>query len=235
MPDRIIRDELLRSHRYVTLSSDTCRLLFVHLILCADSLGNAEATTTSLTLTMMRSIDETTAAKLVAELADADLIRVYESGSKRYVHIPRFRQRLRYIKGKHPRPPAAIECNEMKELLRKARPPSDRGPTTVGRSEEKRSEKNPSANADACGFDEFWKAYPRKKDKQDALKAWKRIAPDEDLRARVMSAVALQKQSMEWQKDGGRFIPYPSTWLNGARWDDEVEQTGAVAGGEKWD
>ena len=70
MADRVVRDELLRSHRYVTLSSDTCRLLFLHIILCADSLGNAEATTTALGIAMMRPVDEATAAKLLAELAD---------------------------------------------------------------------------------------------------------------------------------------------------------------------
>lgn len=142
MSDKILRDELLRSHRYRTLSSDTARLLFIHLVLCADSLGNCEATTTALGDAMGRSVDESTAAKWLSELADSDIIRVYESGGKRYVHIPRFRQRLRYPKGKHPRPPANIECSEIRELAEKVRPESDRSQTTVGpRSDEvKRSE-----------------------------------------------------------------------------------------------
>ena len=31
------------------------------------------------------------------------------------------------------------------------------------------------------------------------------------------------KNSNSWKKDDGKFIPYPSTWLNGRRWEDEFE------------
>jgi hypothetical protein len=119
MPDRIIRDELMRSHRYRTLSSDTTRLLFVHLLLSVDNLGNHEATTTAVSDVIRRHIDEPTLAKLLAELADADLIRMYQVDAKPYLHIPRFRQRLRYLGSKHPRPPANIECSEISSLLKK--------------------------------------------------------------------------------------------------------------------
>ena len=140
MPDRIVRDELMRSHRYVTLSSDTVRLFFVHCILTADSLGNLEATTTSTTAMMGRQIEQSTLAKWIAELDHVGIIRAYLVDDKQYVHIPRFRQRLRYIKGKHPRPPSEVECKEISNLLEKVRPQSDHSQTTVGRSEVKRSE-----------------------------------------------------------------------------------------------
>ena len=38
MSDRVVRDELLTSERYWSLSSDSARLLFVHLMLRADDL-----------------------------------------------------------------------------------------------------------------------------------------------------------------------------------------------------
>ncbi len=149
MPDRIIRDELLRSHRFVGLSSDTLRLVFIAFVLCADDLGNAEATPTAVGIMLVRAVPEETAAKWIAELVDADLLRTYESTGKRYVHIPRFRQRLRYTSGKHPRPPSNIECKEIKQLAGKVRPESDLSQTTVRpktaevkRSEVKRSEEN---------------------------------------------------------------------------------------------
>ena len=31
------------------------------------------------------------------------------------------------------------------------------------------------------------------------------------------------KDTEQWQKDDGKFIPYPATWLNGRRWEDEFE------------
>ena len=33
-------------------------------------------------------------------------------------------------------------------------------------------------------------------------------------------AIALAKQSHQWQKDNGDFIPLPATWLNQERWED---------------
>lgn len=149
MPDRIIRDELLRSHRYRTLSSDTARLLFMHLLLTVDNLGNTEAHATAIGDVMRHPLDEATVAKLLSELADSDLIRLYAIDGKAYLHVPRFRQRLRYLGAKHPRPPAPIECNEISEMCEefglkpgeipaKARSKS----REEKRSEEKRSEVN---------------------------------------------------------------------------------------------
>ena len=38
-----------------------------------------------------------------------------------------------------------------------------------------------------------------------------------------MAALEAQKKSEDWLKDKGQFIPYPTTWLNQGRWEDEVE------------
>lgn len=76
-----------------------------------------------------------------------------------------------------------------------------------------------------CSFDMFWGEYPKKKAKQDAKKAWDKIAPDDELFKIIMAALNRQRQSGDWTKDGGKFIPYPATWLNGRRWEDEPEQT----------
>jgi uncharacterized protein YdaU (DUF1376 family) len=69
------------------------------------------------------------------------------------------------------------------------------------------------------GFEEFWKAYPNKKDKQKAIKAWAKHQPD---LSKVLKALKAQKNSEQWKKDNGQYIPLPTTWLNGARWEDEV-------------
>jgi hypothetical protein len=37
-----------------------------------------------------------------------------------------------------------------------------------------------------------------------------------------MQAMEKHKGSEQWSKDGGIFIPYPATWLNQERWNDEV-------------
>jgi len=74
-------------------------------------------------------------------------------------------------------------------------------------------------------FENFWSAYPKKKSKGDALKAWLKINPDEQLQQTIIAAVLLATtQDFDWQKDGGQFIPHASTYLNGKRWEDEITQ-----------
>ena len=79
-------------------------------------------------------------------------------------------------------------------------------------------------------FTEFWQAYPKKVGKAGCLKAWKKLKPTAELFAQIMETLAKQKASEQWQREGGRFIPNPLTWLNQGRWDDEpVEVSGAAA------
>lgn len=74
-------------------------------------------------------------------------------------------------------------------------------------------------------FERFWGAYPKKKGKEAARRAWKKLAPDMALCRVMAEALDRQKQSEDWRKDGGQFIPYPSTWLNGRRWEDEPDKS----------
>lgn len=71
-------------------------------------------------------------------------------------------------------------------------------------------------------FARFWQAYPRRVGKQDALAAWLKLAPDEPLVEKILGAVELHKAQTDWLRDGGQYIPYPASWLNGKRWDDEI-------------
>lgn len=70
-------------------------------------------------------------------------------------------------------------------------------------------------------FDRFWAAYPKKKAKPAARKAWRKLAPDMALCRTMAKALEAQKRSVDWNKDNGQYIPYPATWLNGRRWEDD--------------
>lgn len=70
-------------------------------------------------------------------------------------------------------------------------------------------------------FDRFWAAYPRKEAKTKARKAWAKLAPDMALCRKMADALNVQKLSEQWQRDSGRYIPLPASWLNGRRWEDE--------------
>ena len=73
-------------------------------------------------------------------------------------------------------------------------------------------------------FDLFYNLYPRKQARKDALKAWLKLKPSTELLNEIIHKLELQKQSHDWQKDGGKFIPNPSTYINGKRWEDEITQ-----------
>lgn len=69
-------------------------------------------------------------------------------------------------------------------------------------------------------FEEFWKAYPKKKAKDDAKRAFDKRKPNRALVDSMLSAIRLQARSMDWVKDHGQFIPYPASWLNSGSWQD---------------
>lgn len=81
--------------------------------------------------------------------------------------------------------------------------------------------KRPSS--DPSRFGQFWDAYPNKKAKAPAEKAWLKVNPDQALFDTIIAALEKQKNSATWQRDGGQFIPHPATWLNGHRWEDIIE------------
>lgn len=76
-------------------------------------------------------------------------------------------------------------------------------------------------------FAEFWRAYPKKRAKDEALKAFAKRKPDSELLAEMLTAIARQAESNEWRCNDGQFIPYPATWINGGRWLDDEQNPGA--------
>ena len=72
-------------------------------------------------------------------------------------------------------------------------------------------------------FEEFWIAYPRKISKKTTERVFNRIKPDEKTFQAILSGLEKYKQTPQWLKDGGQFIPHPTTWLNQERWKDEIE------------
>lgn len=69
-------------------------------------------------------------------------------------------------------------------------------------------------------FEHFWLAYPRPVGKKDARKAWTQ-AKDKPGLSEILKALESAKQSEQWTKEGGKFIPHPATWLRQGRWDDK--------------
>ena len=78
-------------------------------------------------------------------------------------------------------------------------------------------------------FEGFWKFYPRGENKQGAIRAWDRLQPSDELIAQMAIALKRQTQTESWRQGIG--IPYASTWLNNARWEDDVREAVPEQGG----
>ena len=74
-------------------------------------------------------------------------------------------------------------------------------------------------------FDTFWEAYPKKKSKGQAEKAFRKIKPDKQLLATMLAIIERAKKSDGWLKESGKYIPYPATWLNARGWEDEYKES----------
>lgn len=76
------------------------------------------------------------------------------------------------------------------------------------------------------GFDAFYAAYPKRKNPQEAKKAWAKLAPDASVQQQILAALSWQRRLPDWVKDGGQFVPFPATYLNNRRWEDEPVRGG---------
>lgn len=74
-------------------------------------------------------------------------------------------------------------------------------------------------------FAEFWQAYPRKRSKPVALRAWTRMSEPE----RMAAMAALPQWRRVWADAALTFTPYPASWLNAQGWDDELPANARIA------
>lgn len=106
------------------------------------------------------------------------------------------------------------------------------GDILAGRIEnrEKRKENREKEKEDAetvfdaaAAFEIFYKAYPNKKNVKTARTRWEKMKVTPELYREIMEGLERAKNSQEWGKDGGAYIPHPATWLNGEGWKNEYK------------
>jgi hypothetical protein len=67
-------------------------------------------------------------------------------------------------------------------------------------------------------FEVFWKAYPKKTGKGKAQLQWKKQTPSIEA---CLKALDQQRNTTQWIREDGRYIPNPATWIYQKRWLDE--------------
>lgn len=77
-------------------------------------------------------------------------------------------------------------------------------------------------------FDKFYDIYPRREAKAKAIQAWAKLCKlaykDQPTLQQILTA--LEKRNRQWKQNGTakQYIPLPASWLNAARWLDEIEE-----------
>lgn len=198
---RTIKPEFFTSEDIVSLSP-FARLLYIALWCEADREGRMKWLPKTFKMRYLPA-DQVDIAALCDEILSAKLIVMYGDG---LAYIPAF------LDHQH------INPRETASNLPDPHASGTRRHASVTHREEGKERKE-CTHASRDGFVEFWEAYPRKVGKGEAEKQWRK-AKGIDLQA-VLKAIERARGTEQWQKDGGQFIPHPSTWLSQRRWEDD--------------
>lgn len=228
MPNRILREGILTSERVAMLSWPE-EIFYRRIMSVVDDFGRYHANHKLLRAAcyplLIDKVSDADIGKWLTSCVTAALVSVYPApDGKRYLQLLDFRQQSRAEKSKYPPPPdgcvasathvssicvadAHVDGDVVEDVKDLAQPAACADPPEVPAT-------------DGHGFTAFWQAYPKKRSKGDAEKAWKALKPDKALQVKIIAAVERAKARKDWVKDGGEFIPYPSTWIRGKGWED---------------
>lgn len=128
----------------------------------------------------------------------------------------------------NPLPENPTELITKKSSTDESSPPISPEEPKTPRKPSRRRKAERAQPADPDAFDRFWAAYPLKVGKKKARDAFAKVKVSVDV---LLAALERQKKTEAWTKDGGKYIPHPTTWLNGERWEDEVKAAPPPGGG----
>ena len=218
---RMLKKKITGSRRLAALANDTARMFYMLLLAHLDVEGRFSADPDILKGAIaprLKHITPKMIESIVNDMAENEVIKLYSFDGDRYLEYRNFKdnQNLRVDREKASEIPSPVKgCAITPGVL----PDNSRiPPAQVKLSKDKIREDIAQKR-----FAQFWSIYPKKKSKDKALKAFKSIDPDEELLQAMITSIVQAKKSEDWAKDKGKWIPFPATWLNGRRWEDEIE------------
>lgn len=223
MPKRELFGTLATSLK-LNAVSEGAELLYLHLLSQADDWGLFDADPLHVKMACFpgRNITVEEIEKRLVEISTIGLTRTYVVEGHAYLAFSIWRQKRFAKKPQYPIPPWGDSHCEWVYIDPRARAESEKKP--IPESIKRPPKGNGAANHGSNGFDEFWETYPRRVAKSTAYKVWARIAPDEAKKIQILSALRAQCATADWRREAGKYIPYPATWLNQQRWEDELKQ-----------
>lgn len=169
MPNRIVREGYLDSEAYASVD-DSAKLVWHHMLNLADDFGCLSLAPSFVRRRLFYTQpSDATVARVLNQLADSDLIRIYGHEGGRYALIPRFRQRLQRMTLKHPAPPSELLYDDpwLKEKFeqiqghnKKSITPANTVPNTLSNGPEEKRRKDIEASQGGDASEE--KPQPRR-------------------------------------------------------------------------
>ena len=227
MPNRILKETICTSENIDALSAFQ-ETVFYRLLVNCDDFGRMDARAKLLAskLFPLKDIRPAQIEDALRALTSAELVILYEVDGKPFLQMKTWdrHQNVRAQKSKYPAPSdGKIAYENICKQLQADASKCPRNPIQY----ESNPNPNPNPNTNMCAdalntrFESFWSSYPRHTAKQNALKAFAKLNPDDDLLSVMLQAIERQKKSSQWQ-GGEQFIPHPATWINGKRWEDDI-------------
>lgn len=223
---RMLQNRISKSQKMASLSNDTVRLLYTWMLSHLDVNGNFYADPVMVNNLVFTRLGHP--VKIIAsalnELEEKGLIIRYQINGDIYLNYPDFHEKQPSInpikEGTPDIPPLTQESiitsnNLTQELIQRHSSVTD-----TLREGKLREDKLREDKATLASFETFWEEYPRKVNKKEALDKWKKAnLPSLE---KIITVLKKHKSTEEWEKDNGKYIPYPSTWINKERWNDQI-------------
>ncbi len=227
---RNIKPGFFRDEHIVELPFEA-RLLFIGLWTLADREGRLKDRPNQIKIDIF-PCDNVKVDKLLDQLAEKRFIIRYQVDGERYIQVVNFTKHQNpHIKESASEIPAPDKhsASTVQEPDKHGSSPADSLLLIPDSGFPLTDSHIPSPAGSGCApkmtkeamFKLFWEAYPKKKSKGQAEKAWNKLKPDELLLKLILSKLQEARSSPEWTRDGGQYIPYPATWLNAKGWEDE--------------
>lgn len=214
----MLQNRISKSQKLASLSSDTARLLYTWMLSHLDINGNFYADpimVNNLVFTRLGHPVKVIASAL-NELDEKGLIVRFRINGDVYLNYPDFNEKQPKLYPEREGEPDIPNITPASILSNSVLPQAQ-----IKLKESKVKEVVNNGFDVTLLFEEFWKAYPKKVNRKEALYRWKKakLPPIEV----ILKKISEQKNTDEWQKDNGKYIPHPSTWINKERWLDEID------------
>jgi len=239
MPQRFLKPGLTSSRKWEKCTWQA-QSFYVRLLTLVDDYGRYDADPVLLrshAFPLREDIRVETIDKLSEETSLAQLVIYYQFSGKRYLQLTNWSERARSSHSYYPSPESLgveILFGGNCESLRVSQNGGDSHSSAAVRCGAQLPESPPKSSSSPSPFEHFWRAYPKRLGKGAAEKAFDKACGKGtaalEVLPKLLKAIDAQRKTPQWLKDGGQYIPYPATWLNQRRWEDDVQTGLALAG-----